>query len=202
LFDLSKAAITHRQRILLGNIEMSRTHNVHPELLLNHTWKIEISRDGNNIDATRESQFLPGDRIKIVREDGSDKVQLIIWADQEGLIYVLDGTLEEHEQVNGGDIWSRAKIKFEDTVGGGNQERTLELWAAKFRKAQYNDQLDECRSRINTIAKFMNDADIQASCGHDNLMVWFIGSPNKDKDRLAVLNKPEPGQGTGSGGSD
>ena len=181
---------------------MPRTHNQHPELLLNHTWKIEISRDEDNVDATKETQFLPGDRIKIVREDGADEVQLIIWADREGLIYVLDGTLEEHEQINDGAIWSRAKIKFEDTVGGGNQERTLELFAAKFKKAGYKDQFDECRLRINDIAKFMNDADIQSACGHDNLIVWYIQNPRKDKDRLAVLNKPEPGQGTGSGGSD
>ncbi|GEM_PF-5681157 len=181
---------------------MPLTHNQHPELLLNHTWKIEISRDEKNIDATKKTQFLPGDRIKIVREEGADRVQLIIWAEQDGMIYVLDGTLEDHDQLNGGDIWSRAKIKFKDTVGGKNQERTLELFAAKFKKAGYKDQLDECRTRINDIAKFMNDADIQSSCGHDNLMVWYIQDPTKDKDKLGALNKPEPGQGTGSGGSD
>jgi len=181
---------------------MPNTHNKHPEKLLNHTWKIEISRDSENVDAINTTQLLAGDRIKIVREDGSTRVQLIIWAELEGLIYVLDGTLEEYDQVSGGAIYSRAKINFLDSVGGGNQQRTLELIAARL-KAGYNYPPARCSSELRGIAKFLTDQEIEAACREENLIVWRVEDRQQtNKATLGALNKPEPGQGTGSGGSD
>lgn len=184
------------------------SHNQNPERLLNHTWKIEISRDKNNFPADRDEQLLPGDRIKIIRHEDSDQVHLVIWAEQEKLIYVLKGTLEEyelkeHENVTNTEIYSKAVIRFIDTIGGGNQVRILKIFAARLSEGTAFLQ-NNCGSHINEISHneqfgdFLSVPEVQSACETKELIVWKI--EDEVTDPQLGENKPESGQGTASGG--
>jgi len=198
----------------------NHNHNNNPENILNYTWNITRSEklDGSTIDPNDSAFLQESDLIKFSRNANSgnpkDLVFLVVdHANQQ--LYELEAQLIYSKQSLNSDsrlICEEAVVRFNDDVGTTPKDRVIVLRAVRF-EGKFNSSEQSCITRIQQVGQFIDQSEHANYCNADskNLLIWKIcewedwisGTLNSgSSNQVAPLGKPEPGQGTASGGPD